>query len=320
MADTETREQPETSPVQAVVEPKGAPSMAMRPRNIDEGMKLAALLAKSDLVPKDFQNKPANVYLAIQWGAELGLPPGQALQSIAVINGRPSMWGDGMLALVWASGKLQWIDERYDDTDPANPTAVCEVQRVGAPRSHTQTFSLKDATAAGLSTKTGPWQQYRLRMLKLRARGFCLRDVFPDVLRGIISAEEADDLPVEAVSVREVDHLDTYLFELPDEEQAEIKALATQAKRTKGQIITLLKRHPNNPKGLKAELQTLATAAKNAEVVQGQAQEAAQPAQAATSKVNGSPTTEKPAEPAKPAPKAAPPVKAQPAMDLADEF
>lgn len=75
--------------------------------------------------------------------------------------------------------------------------AVCVAVRQGA-SAVTARFSVADAKKAGLWGKQGPWQQYPARMLQLRARGFALRDAFPDVLRGIISAEEARDMPTEA--------------------------------------------------------------------------------------------------------------------------
>jgi hypothetical protein len=56
---------------------------------------------------------------------------------------------------------------------------------------------MEDAKRAGLAGKQGPWQQYPKRMLQMRARAFALRDVFPDVLRGVYVAEEAADMPPE---------------------------------------------------------------------------------------------------------------------------
>jgi hypothetical protein len=56
-------------------------------------------------------------------------------------------------------------------------------------------FSVADAKRAGLWGKSGPWTQYPRRMLQLRARGFALRDAFPDVLKGLVTAEEAQDYP-----------------------------------------------------------------------------------------------------------------------------
>lgn len=185
-------EQPEAEqPTGLAKIPANRVPLGMLPQTMEEGIKLSNMLAKSTLVPKDFQNNPANVFIAIQWGAELGLAPMQALQSIAVINGRPSIWGDGMLALVMGSPVFEWIDE----PPVAAGVATCSVKRKGSPNAVTRTFSLADAEKAGLKGKPGPWQQYQTRMLQMRARGFALRDAFPDVLRGVISAEEAMDIP-----------------------------------------------------------------------------------------------------------------------------
>jgi hypothetical protein len=56
---------------------------------------------------------------------------------------------------------------------------------------------MDDAKAAGLLGKQGPWSQYPKRMRQMRARGFALRDVFPDVLKGMPVAEEVMDTPAE---------------------------------------------------------------------------------------------------------------------------
>jgi hypothetical protein len=56
-------------------------------------------------------------------------------------------------------------------------------------------FSVADARAASLWGKAGPWKQYPQRMLQMRARGFALRDDFADLLRGVMSAGEARDIP-----------------------------------------------------------------------------------------------------------------------------
>lgn len=165
--------------------------LTLTPTNMAEALQFADMLAKSDIVPKDYQGKPGNVIVAIQWGMELGLQPLQAMQNIAVINGRPSLWGDGMLALVMSCPDCEDISESFD---PETITATCTVKRRGkAPV--VRTFSLEDAKRAGLAGKQGPWQQYRDRMIQMRARGFALRDSFADVLRGMYMAEEARDLP-----------------------------------------------------------------------------------------------------------------------------
>ena len=191
----------------------------LNPTSLKEAMDMATILSDSTIVPKDFIGKPGNVLIAIQWGQELGLAPLQSMQSIAVINGRPTIWGDAMLALVQGSGRLASIKEELSDD---RQEATCTVLRTGHTEPVVRSFSMDDAKKAGLAGKPGPWQQYPKRMLQLRARGFALRDAFADVLRGVMIAEEARDTPV----MRDV---------TPEEDAASDKPKTT-AGRIKGKI------------------------------------------------------------------------------------
>jgi len=164
---------------------------AIRPQSLSEVMEYAKMISKSEMMPKDYRNKPENIVVAIQWGYEVGLNPIQALRNISIINGRPSIWGDAAIALVRASGLLEYCNESVE-----NGVAKCTVKRKGEPE-QTRTFSELEAKRAGLLNKQGPWSQYPQRMLQMRARGFALRDVFADVLNGIITAEEAQDMPAD---------------------------------------------------------------------------------------------------------------------------
>ena len=163
------------------------PTFSLAPRDIKEALAFAEMLSKSNMVPKDFIGNPGNILVAVQWGMELGLQPMQAMQNIAVINGRPSLWGDSVIALVKASPTCEYIIEEVGDD-----SATCRVKRRGEPEQE-RSFSTADAKAAGLLGKQGPWSQYRKRMLQMRARSWALRDVFPDVLRGMPIAEEVMD-------------------------------------------------------------------------------------------------------------------------------
>lgn len=165
----------------------------LEPKSLTEAMEFSEVLSKSGMVPEHYRAKPANVLVAIQWGYELGLAPMQALQNISVINGRPSIWGDAMLALVKAHPMFRGVHEQLE-----GDTAVCEVKREmanGEIETTRATFSIAEAQKAGLTNKRGPWQSYPNRMLKLRARGFALRDAFPDAIKGLITTEEANDYP-----------------------------------------------------------------------------------------------------------------------------
>lgn len=164
---------------------------SLTPTSLEEAMKFAEIMSKSTIVPKEYYNKPGDILVAVQMGAEIGLSPMQALQNIASINGKPSIYGDAALALVKSHPQFEDIREYIKDG-----VAYCEVKRKGQSL-HVATFSEEDAKKAKLWGKPGPWQQYPERMLKMRARGFALRDTFPDALKGLITAEEARDYPVE---------------------------------------------------------------------------------------------------------------------------
>jgi hypothetical protein len=145
-----------------------------------------------DFAPKDFRGKPESCLLAIQHGAELGLSPMQSLQSIAVVNGRPSVYGDTALAVCKGSPVCEWVRETIEG-EGEHMVAVCQAKRRGDAQPVESRFGVAEAKKAGLWGKQGPWTQYPRRMLQMRARGFALRDAFPDVLRGLVTAEEAAD-------------------------------------------------------------------------------------------------------------------------------
>lgn len=167
--------------------------------SFDDAFRFSKMVAASEFAPKDFKGKPESCMLAIQHGSEVGLSPMQSLQSIAVINGRPTIWGDAALALVQSSAVCEYVKE-YTEGQGESLTAVCEAKRRGYPAPTVSRFSMADAKRAGLAGKAGPWSQYPERMLALRARGFALRNAFADALRGLITAEEAQDYPQPIVS------------------------------------------------------------------------------------------------------------------------
>jgi hypothetical protein len=167
------------------------------PATFTEARQFAEELASSSLVPKAYTGKPQDILVAMQWGAEIGLAPMQALQNIAVINGKPSVYGDAAMALVQASPHCEDIEEYFEGEGTPNPTAVCVAKRRGR-KPVVAKFSVEDAKRAGLWGKQGPWQAYPKRMMQMRARGFALRDAFPDALKGLITVEEAQDFPPEA--------------------------------------------------------------------------------------------------------------------------
>lgn len=182
----------------------------------------ATLLIKSGLVPKhfyvldqyrkpvknaqgEFEGNTAAVIMTIQHGFEVGMSISQALQQIVPVNGLMSIKGDGAKALIMNSGVCEkWaeeeVGEKGKDTYGFKITAV----RKGG-QSLSSTFTVSDAKRAGLwitdemAAKNdkllgSAWYKFGPRMLRYRALGFIARDLFPDILQGMYTEEEARDM------------------------------------------------------------------------------------------------------------------------------
>lgn len=197
-AETTTATPPTPAAVPAVVKPPlstGGRVAPIVPDNFESAYRLATVIKAAGMAPKGFTSIE-QVTVAMLHGMEVGMTPMAALQSIAVVNGMPTIYGDGLLGLVQASGLLEDIIETIEhDTDGSPLYAVCRVKRIGRASWTEQSFSRAEAQRAKLWSKQGPWTEYPRRMLQMRARAWALRDAFPDVLRGLHSAEEASDTP-----------------------------------------------------------------------------------------------------------------------------
>lgn len=220
-------------------QPKAA--FDLSPQTFEQALTFSDYLAESDMVPKDFKGKPGNCLIAMQWGSELGLKPLQALQNIAVINGRPALWGDAVIAIVRGSQLCEYVIEEMD----SQGSAVCRVKRRGE-QEQVRTFSDMDAKTAGLLGKQGPWTTNPKRMKQMRARSFALRDVFPDVLKGIAIAEEAQDIADYVAAEKAIDPatgeitpktLPTYSDEDFEKNLPAWRKLIESGKKTAGDII-----------------------------------------------------------------------------------
>lgn len=169
----------------------GGKPTAIVPQSMDDAYRLAKAICMAQMAPKGLDT-PEKCMVAIMHGLEVGLTPMAALQRIAVVNGRPTIWGDGAIGLVRASGLCEFVRETLEGAGDAM-VAKCEAKRKGEPEPIVRTFSVADAKKAGLWAKQGPWQQFPTRMLAMRARAFALRDGFADVLGGMYLREEIED-------------------------------------------------------------------------------------------------------------------------------
>lgn len=175
----------------------GGAVAAFRPRNLDESITLAKMFAEADdMVPASYRGSVPKIIVAMQAGAEIGLSPFAAIQNIAVINGKPAVYGDAVIALARTHSK--WDESGFEELFEGTPftddfVAVCRVKRKDG-KVRESRFSVLDAKKAGLWSKKGPWQDYPKRMLQMRARSWAIRDNFAEALAGLSVVEEVQDI------------------------------------------------------------------------------------------------------------------------------
>lgn len=176
---------------------EGTGILKLSPKSIPQVVETARFLIAAGMAksPKNATPEQGVFQVAgsIVAGMRIGLDPFQAVQSVTVINGRPALWGDAVMAVVQASGLLEAYKEEWYPRE-SNPTAVrVVVRRKGVDGEFSGTFSVDSAKAAGLFSKGETWGAYTADMLLARARSRALRRGFADVLGGLYSAEEAQD-------------------------------------------------------------------------------------------------------------------------------
>lgn len=157
-------------------------------------MEYARAVAPAALLPAAYRGKPADVMIAVNLGAAVGIAPAQALYEIYVVNGRPSPSANLMAALVRRAGHRLRIQ---GDAQSCTATLV-RADDPGAP--FEATWTIEQAKAAGLAGKD-TWKAYPQAMLRARAISEVVRMGASEALLGMeYSREEMQD--VEVIEVR----------------------------------------------------------------------------------------------------------------------
>ena len=160
---------------------------------LDAQIHYAETLAKSNLLPAAYRDRPANVLLAAQLGDALGIPTIQAINSIHVIEGKPSAGADLIASIVRRSGhKLRIVETRDQD----GPVVVAKLIRADDPDfEFTATWDTSKARTAGLLGKDN-WKKYPGQMMRNRAVMEVCRMGASDAMYGVsYDPEELEGSP-----------------------------------------------------------------------------------------------------------------------------
>jgi hypothetical protein len=159
-------------------------TLALVPVTMPERKEYAQIMAASGMFPK-FKT-PQQAFAAIATGTELGFKPAAALRAIDIIDGKPSVGADALVALCLQRPDLCRYFMVVEETPDS---CTVETHRVGAPMPRRMTFTLEQAKHAKLTEKD-VWKKYGNRMLYHRASAWLAREVYPDLCFGIYTPDE----------------------------------------------------------------------------------------------------------------------------------
>ncbi|HEU4726484.1 MAG TPA: hypothetical protein VFT22_01285 [Kofleriaceae bacterium] len=158
------------------------------PRSLDEVVTLSEKIAKSGLLPEALRNKVPEVMMQIMAGQELGLAPMASLRSFSIINGKPVMSADAMVAIVLGSGKAEYFRRLGEGSDKS----VTYVTKRKGQEEQRCTWTIEMAKTAALHQKDN-WRTFPRAMLASRAKAELARDVYSDILAGVFTADEVTE-------------------------------------------------------------------------------------------------------------------------------
>ena len=205
-------------------------ALAIVPKTFDEVQSMATVLAQSDLLPLALRKKPADVAMTIMTGHELGLSPMASIRMIHIIEGKPSLSADAMVAIVLSSGLAEYFRPVHSD----DKKCTYETVRRGDGTVQQVTWTIEMAKAAGLYPTKDNWRLHTRQMLAARAKSELARAVYPDVMAGCFDPDEiaprSATAPVRApVVVPDAIDAEIVPSSVPEELEHDIEHAATTA-------------------------------------------------------------------------------------------
>lgn len=184
---------------QLVSEPKKKIEVAREVIPMDKLMEMADMLSKSNILPVMYQRRPENCFVALDMASRMGLSPMIVMQNLDVIQGKPSWRGSAIASMVRTSNQftnveLNFVGEEGKDSWGAYVSAT-RVSNGKVLKGSTVTIAM--AKKEGWYQKGGSkWQTIPELMLSYRAYAFFGRVYCPEIMMGLQSAEEVEDVNV----------------------------------------------------------------------------------------------------------------------------
>lgn len=161
--------------------------------------RIATMFAKTELIPKHFQNKPEDTFIVCQMAIRCGIDPMTMLQNTYIVHGRPGIESKLAIALVNTSGLFEdSLDYEIEGDDPSNKgyrVRCYAVRKSTGKRVEGPWIDWALVKAEGWDSKQGSkWKTMPALMFQYRAAMFFARLHCPERLLGMQTADELEDV------------------------------------------------------------------------------------------------------------------------------
>lgn len=160
---------------------------------MEKAYKFSQIMAKSDIIPNHYRDKPENVFIAVQTAYRMNIDPMLIMQNTFIVSGKLGMTSSFAISLANQSGMFD-AGLRYrieGEGESLKVTAYTNLKNTGEEISYT--ISMKEAIAENW-IKNSKYKTLPELMLRYRAAILLIRTHSPEVLNGMHMVEELKDV------------------------------------------------------------------------------------------------------------------------------
>lgn len=193
--------------------------------NFKNAMQMATQLAKSDMIPTIYKNKPENCIIALELSNRLKLSPFLVMQNMYIVQGKPSWSSSFIISCINGSGRFAGPLKFEMDAGRTKCRAYA-TEKISGEKLVGPLITMEMAQAEGWLGKNGSkWKTMPELMLRYRAAAFFGRLYCPEIINGMLTDDEAQDIrPLE-----DNDVTDVFAEEMPQSEvDPKLEAMANE--------------------------------------------------------------------------------------------
>jgi hypothetical protein len=172
--------------------------------------RLSQAYSGSQIVPQHYQGKPSDCFIACQMAFRLGVDPLAYMQASYIVHGKPGIEAKLAVAMLNTSGKIKGrvsykLTGRIEDKSRACTATAIDAETGEAVEA---TIDWRMVEAEGWLSKSGSkWKTMPDVMFHYRAAVFLIRMFYPEVMMGMQTRDELEDVEPEVAPAKSLDEL-----------------------------------------------------------------------------------------------------------------